>query len=268
MRPDGRPALALMLLLASAASASETGAGLYLWELGEQPLAGAALDDSPVLVELGVMDPAAAADRFSRYATSAVDSVSEDSITLLVGPSEVVRGEPSEDDLEASFVIDYDEPAVASLVAAHPATGGATEDLRQLVFTHIDDKTYARGYDIASQVADTGSGDCTEHAVLLAAVARANGVPARVVFGVLLAATDDAVRAYGHAWTEVHEDGRWRVLDATLPATADTEVWTRHVPIMPLENEGPGFRMNLMELVKVWPNAVRVSRPAAAEPLE
>ena len=112
-------------------------------------------------------------------------------------------------------------------------------------------------------MARTGSGDCTEHAVLLTALARANGIPARVVFGMLLIETDDAVHAYGHAWTEVHAEGRWQVLDATLPAEPGPEVWTRYVPIMPLVNEGPGYMMGVIELATVWPAGVRISGPAA-----
>ncbi len=251
------------MLLASPALASETGVGLYLWELGEQPLVDLSLDDGPVLVELEFTDPEAAADRLTRHATTSVTDVKDRSVVLLVSASESVQAEPAASDLEATFVIDYDEPPVASLIAAQGQSDSSIKELRQLVHEHISDKTYARGYDIASRVAQTGSGDCTEHAVLLTALARAHGIPARVVFGMLLVGADDAVRAYGHAWTEVHTEGRWQVLDATLPAETDFEVWTRYVPIMPLVNEGPGYMMGVIELATVWPVGVRIADPAA-----
>ncbi len=52
-------------------------------------------------------------------------------------------------------------------------------------------------------------GDCNEHAVLLAALARAAGIPARVVAGVVYA--DDGF--YYHAWNELWL-GRWISADA------------------------------------------------------
>ena len=47
--------------------------------------------------------------------------------------------------------------------------------LRELVSRHIQDKHLGTAYASASETARTASGDCTEHAVLLAAVLRARG---------------------------------------------------------------------------------------------
>ena len=47
--------------------------------------------------------------------------------------------------------------------------------LRELVNSHIQDKHLSTAYASASETARTASGDCTEHAVLLAAVLRARG---------------------------------------------------------------------------------------------
>ncbi len=58
------------------------------------------------------------------------------------------------------------------------------------------------------------SGDCTEYACLAVALARANGVSARMVGG-YVAPHSAALRAEDyHNWAEVHLDGQWRVLDA------------------------------------------------------
>ncbi len=70
----------------------------------------------------------------------------------------------------------------------------------------------------AREVLDAGRGDCNEHAVLLAALARAAGLPARVVAGAVYA--DDGF--YYHAWTELWL-GRWVSADGVfgqLPADA------------------------------------------------
>jgi transglutaminase-like putative cysteine protease len=58
------------------------------------------------------------------------------------------------------------------------------------------------------------SGDCTEYAYLVVALARALGIPARMVGGYVQ--SDDAVlRAQDyHNWAELYLAGRWNLLDA------------------------------------------------------
>ena len=57
-------------------------------------------------------------------------------------------------------------------------------------------------------------GDCTEYAYLTAALARANGIPARVMGG-FVSNVDFAPRAADfHNWTELYLGGAWRVVDA------------------------------------------------------
>merc|ERR1719261_959477 len=57
--------------------------------------------------------------------------------------------------------------------------------LRDLVHSHIQDKHLSTAYASASETARTGSGDCTEHAVLLAALLKARGIPSRVCHGLV-----------------------------------------------------------------------------------
>ncbi|MDR1994822.1 transglutaminase-like domain-containing protein [Azonexus sp.] len=57
-------------------------------------------------------------------------------------------------------------------------------------------------------------GDCTEYAYLATALARACGIPARMVGGYVLD-RDAAPRAEDyHNWAELYVDGGWRLLDA------------------------------------------------------
>jgi hypothetical protein len=61
-------------------------------------------------------------------------------------------------------------------------------------------------------------GDCTEHALLLAAIARALGIPSRVVGGMVYAdqfVGRKQVFSY-HMWAELWIDGAWRPFDAAL----------------------------------------------------
>lgn len=59
-----------------------------------------------------------------------------------------------------------------------------------------------------------GRGDCTEFADLVVALARANGIPARMVGG-YVTAQDSMLRSTDyHNWAEVFLDGEWCVVDA------------------------------------------------------
>ena len=65
----------------------------------------------------------------------------------------------------------------------------------------------------ALTVLDTMAGDCNEHAVLFAALARAVGIPTRVAIGL---AWSPKMQAFGyHAWPEVYT-GRWIAMDPTF----------------------------------------------------
>jgi transglutaminase-like putative cysteine protease len=137
-----------------------------------------------------------------------------------------------------SFFVDYDEPAVAPFRAAVAALGvsPADADLARLVDGWIVKKNMTRGIDPASRVARRREGDCSEHAVLLAAAARLAGRPSRIVLGVALLPVDGRLRAFGHAWAEIHDGTAWRTADATpLPAGA------RYLPLGVLSDEGPGY---------------------------
>ena len=90
--------------------------------------------------------------------------------------------------------------------------------LEQFVRSYIRTKDLNVGYASALEVARKPEGDCTEHAVLLAALGRALGIPTRVVDG--LAYTE---RYAGldhvfvpHAWAQAYVDGRWQSFDAAL----------------------------------------------------
>lgn len=142
-----------------------------------------------------------------------------------------------------SFFVDYDEPAAAPFRAAVAGLGPSpsTDDLTRLVDGWITRKNMTRGLDPASRVAKRREGDCSEHAVLLAAAARLAGRPSRIVLGVAVVPVDGSLRAFGHAWAELHDGAAWRAADATsLPAGV------RYLPLGVLSDEGPGY------LVAAW----------------
>ncbi|MGB5410140.1 MAG: transglutaminase-like domain-containing protein [Woeseiaceae bacterium] len=159
----------------------------------------------------------------------------------------------------ASFVVDYDEPEVQQLLLQLRATYGdkpTTSELTDFVFAHIEDKNYLRDFDLASRVAATGAGDCTEHAVLLTALARATGHSARIAVGVLLLEYEDDIGAYGHAWTEIYEGDSWQLADATKPQSEDIVIHPRYLPMITLDDEGPGYTLDFMRLQRLQPSKV------------
>jgi len=66
----------------------------------------------------------------------------------------------------------------------------------------------------ASVVLKSWRGDCTEHAVLLAALLRAEKIPSRVVVGFVFVPRASAFAP--HMWVEACLEGTWRPLDSTL----------------------------------------------------
>ncbi len=86
--------------------------------------------------------------------------------------------------------------------------------MERYVREQIQVKDFSHAFATAAEVAETLEGDCTEHAVLLAALCRARGIPARVAMGLVYYAQERGF-AY-HMWNEVWVHDRWIPLDATL----------------------------------------------------
>lgn len=85
--------------------------------------------------------------------------------------------------------------------------------LHDWVFTYID-KEAVLTIPSALEVLAERRGDCNEHTVLFAALARALDIPTKIAIGVVW--SDELGGFYYHAWPEVHIDGRWQRMDPTL----------------------------------------------------
>ena len=145
-----------------------------------------------------------------------------------VRPRDAARGAedpPVADDTAATRWLNHDDPAVQAL--ARRAAGdepprdraALMRRLEAFVRGHIDNKSMRVGYASAAETAASREGDCTEHAVLLAALGRALGVPTRVVNG-LAYAPSFAGREHvfvPHAWVKAWDGARWTSYDAALP---------------------------------------------------
>jgi transglutaminase-like putative cysteine protease len=116
--------------------------------------------------------------------------------------------------------VNHQAPEIAAL-AKETAAGvrGSYEAARRLsahVYERLE-KAYGASHDRASDVLAAGRGDCTEHTVLLVALCRALGIPARPVHGLVYAQYGDGAHAlYWHAWAEVRSAGEWIPMDPTF----------------------------------------------------
>lgn len=162
-----------------------------------------------------------------------------------------------------SYVIDCDSRIVQSLGEGLLPSQPKSSELVSFVSQQISLKSLSRGFDVASEVAASREGDCSEHAVLLTALARRYGLAARVVFGLAVLAFEDRLpMLVGHAWTEIHDGKRWRVADAALAGLEyhmlPGLLRLHYLPVSVLDHEGVGFQAKLLTM----PNAFSIESAA------
>ena len=183
--------------------------------------------------------------------------------------------------LANTFVIDYEEASVKAVteaflsdygkgvkaedegkgasvqetkVESYSADVGA--EIEAFVANYITEPSYIHSFSFASTVAKSKSGDCTEYAVLAAALARALAIPARVIVGTIIVDDGSTVEAIGHAWNEFWLDGRWWRIDATMHGAESLN--TFYLPSHILSNEGPGYALSVSNAVLNSPESITV----------
>ena len=158
--------------------------------------------------------------------------------------------------LGTSTMIDPTDPAVIELkdkALDGVGTGEAerAEALRAEVHDWITRKDYATVYATASETVRTRTGDCTEHGVLLAAMLRADGIPARVASGAVYlppgVVSEGPVFGW-HMWTQAIIDGHWVDLDATLPVSYSVGHLLADTSAM-ADSQGMSDQMNVLALI-------------------
>jgi transglutaminase-like putative cysteine protease len=117
-------------------------------------------------------------------------------------------------DLQPNLLIQSDAPELMGQAAEilGPERDGLTavKKISSWVYRQVE-KRPTLSIPSALEVWRQRAGDCNEHSVLFAALARAAGIPTRIAAGLLYA---DGSFFY-HAWNEVYL-GRWVSVDATL----------------------------------------------------
>ena len=124
---------------------------------------------------------------------------------------------PGEEFLAATRFLECNAPLIQelSLLGRGDATTPRAQAvaLEKFVRQRIQNRNLSTAMATALEVAQSRAGDCTEHAVLLAALLRAAKIPARVAVGLVHAPSEQAF--IGHMWSEAWIDGMWVPLDGT-----------------------------------------------------
>ncbi len=92
----------------------------------------------------------------------------------------------------------------------------AVKNVEKFVSSYISAKDLSVGYASAAEVAQTAAGDCSEHALLAAAMLRAAGIPSKVATGITYTSSFSGIENafVGHAWAQAYVDGKWVNIDA------------------------------------------------------
>jgi len=159
-------------------------------------------------------------------------------VTTAPGQEPRIRptAEEIDQNLKATTEIPVNHPKVVDLARQAVAGAGTTTEkvarLVQFVETYIIDDYNANPLTIFDIIAKR-RGDCSEHARLFTALARALAIPCREVSG-LAYVGDDLKGFYPHAWNEVVIDGYWVPVD---PTWGQTTIDATHIRFAIDENE-------------------------------
>jgi transglutaminase-like putative cysteine protease len=134
--------------------------------------------------------------------------------------------------LQPQAMIESDHPAIQSKAQALTGKDPMTS-ARQIYQWVADHVAYSgpSGKDRGARHAlQSGRGDCTDAAFLVAALCRAAGIPTRCVGGYVCTQNKNVAASEFHNWAEFWIDGRWLVADPVnrcFADRADTYITTR-----------------------------------------
>jgi len=127
----------------------------------------------------------------------------------------------------------------------------AARKIEDFVAKYVKNISLSVGYASATEVAASRRGDCTEFAVLCAALCRAAGIPARVTVGVAYVNDFEGKTGFGgHAWTEAYIGDKWIGLDSAFKAGALGKFDAGHIALA----SGNGEPVNFFNLATTLGN--------------
>jgi hypothetical protein len=145
--------------------------------------------------------------------------------------SQVLDDEERQRSLQSTRWLQSDDPGLAR--RARRVTAGSVDDatkmkrLTAFVRSHMSvDRIDMLGYGTAIEALRTRRGDCTEYAVLLAALGRAVGIPTRVAIGSVYARQFEGHRHVfvPHAWVQAWTGTGWQSFDAAMGSFDSTHL--------------------------------------------
>ncbi len=113
----------------------------------------------------------------------------------------------------------------------------AARNIEHWVFVEVKNKGFGTAFASAREVLDARAGDCSEHAVLAAAMGRSIGIPTKLVSGI----TYFRGQFLYHMWIEMWTGDGWYALDPTL---GDGSVDAMHIKF----GESSGERGSVADL--------------------
>jgi len=182
------------------------------------------VDDA--LVELWLDDGADIEPFMIEDARQSIEGRTDRGVLLRVAratpePDEVMRfpvlSAPMMDSMEGNPLMQTWHPRLLG-VAARQAWGTdqniwrTSKNIEAWVFQEVDKKGFGTGFASATETLDSREGDCSEHAVLMAAMVRSLSIPARLASGL----THYQGEFLYHMWVEVWTGDEWYALDPTI----------------------------------------------------
>lgn len=148
-------------------------------------------------------------------------------VTAMRSPVSAVKpaAAPGPEFLGSSFFVNSDDATVKAHAKKAIAALGIdatpwdrAKAVEKWVKNNMQAVEFSQAMATADNVARTLSGDCTEYAMLSAAMCRAVGVPSRTALGLVYVPDSKGGKPFlaYHMWFEVYVDGQWLALDATL----------------------------------------------------
>jgi hypothetical protein len=137
----------------------------------------------------------------------------------------------------------------------------AIKKIEAFVGDYMENRDLSVGYASAAEVAASRQGDCSEFAVLTAAMCRAVGIPAQVVVGIAYVEDFAGHQGFGgHAWNQAYVGGKWVGLDAAFKGTGRGGYDAGHIALAAGNGEPADFLNMASTLGQFKIEKVTVSR--------
>ncbi len=132
--------------------------------------------------------------------------------------------------LKNTRFLNLDSEKIKSIAGKFKSSKNIICDVEHFVNRYISKKILGIPLLPAEKIAETRSGDCTEHTILTVAILRYNNIPARALVGIYLAENffnKKNLFVY-HMWAEAFYKNRWHLVDATRP---DKKSYNRYIAL-------------------------------------